>query len=228
MILLVDNNEERRKDIQVKLRIKGYTVSVSSYDELLIRTKPFFTVYINPTKNELGKIYNGDTKTIIFSNREHLNLPKWSINIDSIDDIANTTARLYNELSPFQKQDIVDIVGYACMKGRFALGGREIRFSKRENEIIRFFMNQPNKKFSSYDASSYIRILTNPEENYRKSISSINTKAKKVKREPIIIYKDDKYFFNPVISSYICQEVDEPNEYDTAENLLIIDVTNEF
>lgn len=229
MILLVDNNEERAKDIQVKLRLKGYTVSVSRYEELCVRTKPVFTAYINPTSDEVSKMTNGDTISIVFSNRQSVKLPLWTINFNSLDNIVNEIIGVYKEKIKCQLPKKVDVVGYACMKdGDFALGGNIIKLSIREKEIVRFYMAQPYKSFSSYDASSYIRILSNPEENYRKSVSMINLKARKCDREPLIMFKNDKYFFNPEISSYICQEIEIDEEEDTAESLMIIRVQDEF
>ena len=229
MILLVDNNDERAKDIQVKLRLKGYTVSTSRYDELVLRTKPVFTIYINPTNKEVSKMTNGDTISIVFCDRKSVMLPLWSINFDSLNNIADKIIEVYKEKCKFQLPRKVDVVGYACMKdGIFALGGKIIRLSIREKEIVRFYMAQPNKSFSSYDASSYIRILTNPEENYRKSISTINSKARRCEREPLILYKNDRYFFNPEIASFVCQDIDEEEESDNAECLIMFTVQDEY
>ena len=101
MILLVDNNDERAKDIQIKLRLKGYTVSTSRYDELILRTKPVFTIYINPTNKEVSKMTNGDTISIVFCDRKSVMLPLWSINFDSLNNIADKIIEVYKEKCKF-------------------------------------------------------------------------------------------------------------------------------
>ena len=53
MILLLDNNEFRRHDIYMSLYMKKYIVAEHALEYMDYYTKPFMTVYINPTTSEL-------------------------------------------------------------------------------------------------------------------------------------------------------------------------------
>ncbi len=230
MILIVDNNKERSKDLVVKLRIKGYIVASTQYDELWYHTKPFMTVYINPSRDEASKLIN-DTSTIsvIFCDRHSVKLPLWSINFTSLESIIKNIENVYDEKCIYQIYDKVDVVGYACFKnGRFALGGERIRLSPKEKRIVSFFMYQADKKFKLYDASGYIRYLNNPENNLIAAIGRINRKAKAKERVPIIKYKEDYCYFNPEIASYVCTDGPDPTEIEGPPSIVIMNLCDDF
>ncbi|MBR2943516.1 MAG: hypothetical protein IKC16_00330 [Clostridia bacterium] len=210
MILIVDDNFERRKDIVIKLRIKNYIVAGVQYDELKMYTKPYMTVYINPTRSFVASLKN-DTSTlnVFFCDRASIKLPLWSINKLSLKNIPLEIMKIYDENCTYNLKGKIEIVGYACMQDDvFALGGELIHLSKREVQLIRLFMNNHTKEFMLYDVANYFRILANPEENIRSSITKLNAKAKKVRREKIIIVKNDWCYFNPEIASYVCKDPD--------------------
>ncbi|MBQ8545899.1 MAG: hypothetical protein IJ437_03035 [Clostridia bacterium] len=214
MILIVDNNEERRRNVTIWLRVKGYLVSCIGYDDLKYSTKPFMTVYVNPARDYIDKIKNKDTISVIFSERNSINLPEWSINISSLKSISKDIMELYEESCSFQRTDKVDIIGYACMKdGQFALGGKVIRLSPREREIISLFMFNYPKKFELYDAINYFRITDNQEEKFLNAIYLLNKKAQANDREKIIINENNTFYFNPKIGNYVCPEVDFEDRY---------------
>ena len=78
MILVVDNNEERRKNIITWLKVKGYMASGTNFSELPYYTLPFMTVYISPTLTETNKIkYNSDTISVFVSERPSVKIPTW-------------------------------------------------------------------------------------------------------------------------------------------------------
>lgn len=209
MILIVDNNDERRKNVAIWLRVKGYIVSYIGYDDLKYSTKPFMTVYINPARSYIDKIKNDDTVSVIFTERKGIRLPQWSVNILSLKYIANDIIKIYKERCPYQKLNKVDVLGYACMKdGDFALGGKEIRLSHREREIISLFMFNYPKKFELYDAINYFRIAKHQEENFHNAIYTLNKKAKDNDREKLIVCEGNRFYFNPEIGNFVCPDVD--------------------
>ncbi len=230
MILLVDDSEERRENLLIRFRVKGYLVNATPYDELWFHTKPFITVYINPTKTQMLKIKNSeDTISMVFCDRGSVPLPIWSINFTSVKNIYDEVVNIYKERATFQIKNKIDIVGYACLRGKeFAVGGKDILLSNRELNIVRFFMNQPNKKFRLLDASGYVWIKDNQEKNYAQALFRINKKLKNKSRPKLIIYKDGWCYFNPEISSYVCE--DPPEVQDTYEykGYFMISFTEEF
>lgn len=230
MILIVDENEERRINLQIKLRVKGYLTNVTSYQDLWFHTKPFMTVYVNPKTSDMQLIKNSqDTISVFFCDRKSVKLPAWSINFDSLKNVYEEITNIYKEKSTYQIKDKIDVVGYACMKnGKLAVGGKDINLSKREHMIVSFFMNQPKKKFRLGDASNYVWIHDNKETNFALSISRINKKLKDQLRPKLIICKDDWCYFNPEIVSYVCQEYPEEENVDNYKGYFMITVTEEF
>ncbi len=213
MILIIDNNEERRKNLCIWLRVKHYIVSGISYDDMDYYTKPFMTVYINPSRKNLPYIKNEDTISVIFTERRSYELPEWCINISTLKNIANEIIQIYEEKCKYQKPNKVDVLGYACMKnGIFALGGKIINLSAREKQIVSLFMYNYPKKFSLYDAANYFAISNNQEYNFEHSLYTLNKKMKDADREKIILTENDTCFLNPEIANYICPEYNLEND----------------
>ena len=204
MILLIDNNEERRKSLTILLRVKGYIVSAISYENMDYYVKPFLTAYINPPNKIAESLKSEDTLSVIFTERK-LSLPSWSINISSLKNIQNEIIQIYEEKCPFNKKDKIDVLGYACIKnGKFALGGRIVRLSSRERQLVSFFMFNHTKKFNLYDVVNYFVLKSNPESNILNSIYKLNRKMEEANREKIILVENDLCYFNPKIANYIC------------------------
>lgn len=217
MILIVDDNVERRNNLTIWLRMKGYVVSEIPYEYMDFYTKPILTAYINPQNKMIDSIKNADTISVIFSERKSINLPSWSINVPSLKNIANEIMKIYDEKCPYQKEDKIDIVGYACMKnGEFALGGKILSLSLREKQLLSLFMFNSKKKFNLYDVVNYFVLRSNPETNMLNAIYLLNRKAVKANREKMIIVNKDVCYFNPEIANFVCEEY---KEYDDDEDI---------
>jgi hypothetical protein len=230
MILLVDDNDERRRNLLIWFRVKGYLVSEARYDELKLFTKPFITVYVNPTMTSVSKIkYSNDTISIFFSERKSVTLPQWSINFNSLKNIYEEVAKIYKEKATFQVRDKIDMAGYACMKnGKFSVGGKDIKLTPTEYKIVCFFLNQPNKKFFASDAARYIKSKEDYEASYLVSISKLNRKLKAKKRPKLIICEDNWCYFNPEIANYVCEDGTENEYYDNHKGPFFLYLDEEF
>ena len=123
----------------------------------------------------------------------------------------------------------MEIVGYACHKNdEFALGGEKIKLTSLEDLIVCFFMVNYNKHFKLYDAASYFNFKSNPENNFRKAISRINSKCKRELRPPLIIANDIEAYFNPEIANFVSVTCEETIETDTMNEVIFISSNNEF
>ena len=231
MILVVDNNEERRKNTVSWLRVKGYMSSSTNFSELSFYTKPFLTVYVNPTSSEASSITDAeDTLSLFICDRPSVKIPPFAHSISKLKTPYISIMKFFDEKFDHLGADQMEIVGYACHKNNeFALGGERIDLSSLEHLIVCFFMINYNKRFKLYDAASYFNFKSNPENNFRKAISRINSKCKRELRLPLIIANEIEAYFNPEISSYICQPyVEETLETDTMNEVIFISSNNEF
>ncbi len=209
MILIVDDNEERAKNTCIWLRVKGYIVSRIGYENMKYYTKPFMTVYINPPHKYINEIKNEETISILFTERKTVKIPEWCIGVLSLNNIANEIEKIYLEKCPYNKNDKVDVLGYACIKNSlFGLGGEVFKLSNSQKQLIQLFMYNYPKKFNLYDAIGYFRFSNNPEINLVNRIYCINRKAKSRNREKILIFENDVCYFNPKIANYVCPEED--------------------
>lgn len=229
MILVVDNNDERRKNTITWLRVKGYMSSGIKYDMLSCYTKPFLTVYVNPTASEADEIKNSpDTISVFICDRPSVTLPPWAIGVTTLTLPHLSIMKIFDERFDHLKTDQIEIVGYACMKNNnFALGGELIELTRLEYLIVSFFMINKNKCFKIYDCSSYFNFKANPEENFIKAIQRINAKCKRALRPPLIIENGIEACFNHEIADYVCPDYDEDDdtcETDDLSNVLVIKI----
>ena len=231
MILVVDNNDERRKNTITWLRVKGYMATGTSYSELPYYTKPFMTVYMNPTAKEAEHISNsGDTLSVLICDRFSVKTPPFAIRVSTLTSAHISIMKIFDEKFNHFGYNQMEIVGYACLKNdEFALGGELIGLSNLEYLIVCFFMVNKNKRFKIYDCAAYFNYKANPEENFRKSIYKINAKCKREHRLPLIIADAREAYFNPTIASYVCPPYEEPPlETDDMKDFLIININDEY
>lgn len=205
MILVVDNNDERRKNTVTWLRVKGYMSNGIKYEVLSLYTKPYMTVYINPTVKEAQAIsYSDDTVSLLICDRPSVKAPPFVKRIDTLITPHLSIMKAFDECFNHFGTDQLEIVGYACMKnGEFALGGELISLSRLEYLIVCLFMVNKNKKFKIYDCSAYFNFKNNHEQNFRKAIYRINSKCKKVYRKPLFIANDIYACMNPEIANWV-------------------------
>ena len=230
MILVVDNNDERRKNTITWLRVKGYMANGTSYGELPFYTKPFMTVYMNPTAKEAEHISSSDdTLSVLICDRFSVKTPPFAIRVSNLTSAHISIMKIFDESFNHFKYDQMEIVGYACLKNNdFAVGGELIYLSSLEYLIVCFFMVHKRKKFKIYDCSSYFNFKANPEENFRKAIYRINAKCKQKARPPIIIADAYEACFNPEIVNYVCPPfVDRLPQTDDMKNVITINLNEE-
>ncbi len=231
MILVVDNNEERRKDTITWLRVNGIMSSGTNFSELPYYTKPFMTVYVNPTSSEASRTQNSEqTLSVFICDRPSVKLPSWSINITTLKTPFLSIMNVFEEKFDHFKYNQIEIVGYACLKNDdFALGGEIIELTKQEFLIVCFFMINKNKKFKLYDAAGYFNFKNNPEENFRRAVYRINAKCKQRNRVQLIIANAYEAYFNPVIADYVCPPYEEISfETDDMKDVITININDEY
>ena len=231
MILVVDNNEERRKNIIAWLRAKCYMSSGTNYSELSFYTKPFMTVYVNPTSSAASQISNDEsTLSLFICDRPSVKIPPWAELVPTLKAPYISIMKYFDEKFNHFAHNQMEIVGYACLKNNdFALGGERIKLTSLEYLIVCFFMVHPNKRFKLYDAVSYFNFKSNPENNFRKAISRINSKCKSVLRPPLIIANEIEAYLNPEIASYVAEPFKEETlETDKMSDVIFISKNNEF
>lgn len=198
MILLLDNNVYRRHDVFLSLFIKRYIVSEQLLDDMDCYTKPFLTVYLNPTEAQLKKIKNEDTICVVAKNNVTCNVPKWMEIIPLDGNVAKNVMRIYDERCQYGKGR--EIFGVLAMEGkRFAYGGIYFHLTPKQMNAIKILLYNPSKKFELYDISSYLKFNTDNEIGFATMIDEINMRCKKVNREKLVLREGSKYFINPNI-----------------------------
>ena len=226
MILIVDNSDFRRDSLVIRLRTKGYLVCGIDYKYLDSYEKPFMTVYVNPPRQEINKLKNDDTISLIFTDKTGITLPIWSINIGTLTDIEAKIIDVYKEKCPYMIKDKINIVGYICEKNKnVAVGGKIIYLSNKQSMVLNLFLFNSSKKFRLYEASSYMHFSANSEERFARIVYEINKKSKDANREKIILFEKERYFLNPDIKNYVCKEYDDTQKEFNQLTYLVLDMS---
>ena len=196
MILILDNNTYRRHDVLLSLFIKKYIVAEQSIDDMDYYTKPFMTVYLNPTDEQIKRIKNEDTVCVVAKNKVVSKTPNWMEIIPLDDNVVKNIIKIYEEKCPYGKGR--EIFGVLAMEGKkFAFGGIYFHLTPKQMKAIKLLLYNPNKKFELYDISSYLEFNTDKEIGFEAMISEINLRCKKVNREKLVLREGSKYFINP-------------------------------
>ena len=201
MILLLGNNEWTRHDIYLSLFIKKHLVSEQRLEDMDYLTKPYITVYINPTLTEINKIKNENTISIIAKNNITAKVPSWMRVIPLDNSTPKRIMEIYEENRTFDKgREVIGILG---LEGKlFAMGGAYIRMTQKQLKIIRFLLYNAGKRFSSYDISNYFEFNGDREACFHQQVDDINYRCKRQYKEKLILYQDDKYFISPTVLEY--------------------------
>ena len=201
MILLLDNNEFRRHDIYLSLYMKKYIVAEHALEYMDYYTKPFMTVYINPTTSELEKIKNEDTLCVVAKNNLKFKVPEWMTVIPLDKNTAKEIMRIYDEKCPYGKgRDIIGIIGIEGRK--FALGGTYVYLTPKQMKVVKVLLYNREKTFPLYDISSYIDFRTEPEKGFLMMISDLNMKCRNAGRENIIKHHKGQVCICPGVAFY--------------------------
>ena len=201
MILLLDNNQYRSHDVLLSLFMKKYTVAEQSIDDMDYYTKPFLTVYLNPTVQQIHKIKNEDTICVVAKNNLSVQTPPWMHVIPLDKNVAKAIMQIYEENRCFDKgREIFGILG---LEGRlFTIGGAYVHLTPRQMKALKIFLYNPNKQFALYDISSYLDFNTDREYGFIKMVEDINYKCRRAGRETLIVCKHGKYFISTSVLEY--------------------------
>lgn len=201
MILILDNNKERRHGVYLSLFMKKYIVSEQPIEYMDYYTKPFLTVYIEPTYEEMQKIKKEDTLCIVAKNNIDFPVSSFMIIIPNDKNIARNIIKIYEERCPFNKgREIIGIMG---LEGNvFALGGTFIHLTPKQYKIARLLIYNPDKQFPLYDICNYVDFNTDPEKGFEMMVEDLNLKCRKAGREDLIKCKNNKYYISPGVINY--------------------------
>ncbi|MBQ7225792.1 MAG: hypothetical protein IJX02_04215 [Clostridia bacterium] len=192
MILLLGNNEYRRHDIYLSLLIKKYTVAEHSLEYMDFYTKPFITVYINPTYDEIKKIKNEKTISILVKSNLRIKPAPWLRVIPDDKNVAKEIMKIYEESCPYGKGR--EIFGIIAIEGKkMTVGGEYLNVVTRQRQLIKLLLYNADKRFALYDIASYIRFDANSEERLAKMVKDLNVACRMMGKEPIITVKNDYY-----------------------------------
>jgi hypothetical protein len=202
MILLLDNNQYRRHDVFLSLFMKKYIVAEQQLDDMDFYTKPFLTVYLNPTEAQLKKIKKEDTVCVVAKNNVTTILPDWIELIPLDKDVSKNIMEIYDKKCPYGKGR--EIFGAIAMEGRhFAFGGIYFHLTVKQMKAIKILLYNPHKKFELYDISSYLEFNTaDSEAGFATMIDEINGRCKRVNREKLVLRDGSRYYINPDIIFY--------------------------
>ncbi len=201
MILILGNNEYIRHDIWLSVFMKKYIVTEFPIEEMECITKPFMTVYLNPTTEQLQKIKNEDTICVVAKNNMPSNPPAWMKVIPFGNPVAKDLMRIYNESCTFGKgREIFGVIGIEGKK--FTYGGAYIHMTPNQLNAIKILIYNPNKKFTLYDISSYFKFNGDREECFMKMVDEINHQCKRARREKLICNDAHLYYINPSVLEY--------------------------
>ena len=201
MILILDNNEYRRHDIYIRLYSKKYIVAEQSISEEKYFTKPFMTVYVNPTYTQMKSIKKENTVCVVAKNEVPKDLPSWITVIPLDNSVAKSIIDLYERVCPYNKGR--EVFGIVCMEGNsFTVGGAYIKLSPRQRNLVRMLIYNSDKKFHPYELCEYFDLKKDKEVALDNTVLVINRKCAKIFREPLISREPNAYYISPSIIKY--------------------------
>ena len=201
MILLLGNNENFRHNVLLSLFMKKYCVAEHSIEECEYLTKPFLTVYINPTIEQIHKIKHENTITVVAKNDLRCSVPEWIRVIPYGQDTVNSIINIYEENCTFAKE--IESFGIISLEdNKIAIGGAYIRMTTKQLNAVKILLYNKDKLFSSYDISSYFGNTSDAIVSFELMVQEINFQCKRAGREKLICYENDKYFISPEMLDY--------------------------
>ena len=202
MILILDDNVFRRKELKEKLTKKGYLVSCSPMSEYKCKVYPYLTIIVNPKRGVAQKLmYSLKTKYIVAKDNfdERLNL------LATVPHSYNLADNLLLELEKLglNEKGKMYRLGMACYRDdQFSIGGKSLDLHPMEKRLFKFFLLNPNKTFLDVDLCDYFPFRTDFELNLKNAIWKLNTKCNKLGRPRLIANREFSYYLNPDIYKY--------------------------
>ena len=198
MILILDNNEYRRKYVFDKLRLLDHLVASSGISEGAYLTKPLFTVIINPSNLDIKKIKRENTNYLVIKSSKPDNLPSWIDYLPLSNDIVTDIDNYFWDNFQYELLDEISVLGCICIRNnKIALGGKILSVRKLPLRITKFFIYNSQRKFTDTEAASYFRFLTKcPEKNLIDYIYTINGACRKINRPPLIVSYKNTFWLN--------------------------------
>ncbi len=201
MILILDNNQFRRRGVYLTLYSKKFLVSEQTIADSEYYTKPFMTVYINPTSTEISKIKDEKTLCVVAKNNVTSFVPHWMKIIPLDNGLTNKIIEIYKKFCTYGQGR--EIFGIICMEGnKLTLGGAYIDLSNRQRALVKFLIYNAEKRFKLYDICTYFDFKTDKEIGFDKMVLEINRKCVKKHREHLIVRENDTYYINPNVINY--------------------------
>ena len=218
MILILDNNQFRRKDLFKALHKKGYVVACHPFDEYKLYTKPLMTVLMNPARSEIDKVIEySSTKYVVAKDFFKSNGDKYTL-IPLTPNPVDYIIEEYHKIEGCHRNQM-DVYGIAChMYDEYAIGGKMLEFYEMEAKIFEFFLKLPNKKFMDFDVSRSFPFRVDPEENFKQAVWKINMKTKDATGIRYILSKNGCYFLNPLVYRLEPKFVDFIDDHEIFKN----------
>lgn len=200
MILVLGNNEWSRHDILMSLFRKKYYVAEQLIDDAEFLTKPILTVYINPTTAQIKRIKKEKTICVVAKNN-FTGAPDWMYVIPYDNTTSKRIVEIYDANCNYGKgREVFGILGLE--KNKFTMGGAYIHMTPKQLKAIKILLYNSEKKFSSYDISSYFDFIGDRENSFLEMVREINYQCKRAGREKLICYENDKYYISPRVLDY--------------------------
>ena len=198
MILILDDNQYRRKSVFDRLRLHKYMVSAQEISVGNYMVKPVLTVYINPTSDQIKIIKRENTIYLIIKNNKPENLPFWMNYIPLSNEIDIDIERFFWNHFEHENPNKISTFGCICVQGnRIALGGKLLKFKRTSLSLAKFFIYNNQKKFSDYEISTYFRFLTKvPESTLVRHIYNLNGICKASGRPAMISSYKNTFWLN--------------------------------
>ena len=214
MILILDDNQFRRKSVFDRLRLNGYMVSAQEYSVGMYMVKPVLTVFVNPTNDQIKKIKRENTKYLIIKKNKPDYLPSWMSYIPLSNEIDIDIERFFWNNFEHENPNKISIFGCICIEGnKIALGGALLDLKKTEMRIAKFFIYNNQKKFSDYELTTYFRFITkSPASTLVRHIYHLNGICRSSGRPPLLSSYKNTFWLN---NNYLRYNLEYANDcYD--------------
>ena len=180
MILVLGNNEWSRHDILMSLFRKKYYVAEQLIDDAEFLTKPILTVYINPTTAQIKRIKKEKTICVVAKNN-FIGAPDWMYVIPYDNTTSKRIVEIYDANCNYGKgREVFGILGLE--KNKFTMGGAYIHMTPKQLKAIKILLYNSEKKFSSYDISSYFDFIGDRENSFLEMVREINYQCRRTKK----------------------------------------------